>query len=248
MSNGKKTRLSSWRKVGAAVAIAVCTSLSTHSARACWFDPIIFDPQSLTEHIQQAASLVQQVTSAATYIQNQLKELGKLGQAVSPQVNVTALTQAMNPNTYGAKDATAQVTTQFPTSPAALSPAQVDALRQQWNQEERAALVEDRQLQNDVYQEMNTTKGQVQAVVVASNNAPGETATIQAHNDLLAVLSEELNAYQALKVSRAGLKAEALARQQSESAYHQAQAAAVMKDFYTPPRGTSQVSGYFSNQ
>ena len=55
-------------------------------AAACWFDPIIFDPQALVQNVQKVVQLVQQVESAAQQIQNQLRELARLDSSVAPDV------------------------------------------------------------------------------------------------------------------------------------------------------------------
>ena len=92
-----------------------------------------------------------------------------------------------------------------------------------WTDDQRQSLAENRQLQNQVYQDMDTTTQQVQDIVDASNSASGETSAIQAHNDLLAVASGELAKLQSLKLARSRLRTEKLAQQQSESSYAEAE-------------------------
>jgi P-type conjugative transfer protein TrbJ len=109
-------------------------------------------------------------------------------------------------------------------------------------------VVENRQLENQVYRDMDTTRQQVQAIVEASNSAPGETAAIQAHNDLLAVASGELAKLQALKAAHARLNTERQARQQSELSYATAEEGRVRADWSNPTPPSQTVVDPFQNQ
>ena len=116
-----------------------------------------------------------------------------------------------------------------------------------WTTDLQQARNENRRIENQVYQDMNTTSQQVQAIVQASNSAPGETAAAQAHNDLLAVESGELAKLQALKVARSQLTTERLARQQSELSYAAAEQSRVSADSDNPTPPTETVVDPFQN-
>lgn len=67
--------------VGAALALG-----PVRRAAACWYDPIIFDPQALVQNVQKVAQFVQQVEAAAQQVQNQLHDLAHLDSGVAPNV------------------------------------------------------------------------------------------------------------------------------------------------------------------
>ncbi len=210
---------------------AVCAagSLSPSVARACWFDPIIFDPQNFTERVMQFQQLLQQVSAAKTQIANQLKTLGKLQgiAGLNPLQSVQQLQSQLQASVYQSQNPASALQSQYPLQ--APSAADYQQLQQQWTQGYRQVLVENRQVEDAVYRQMPQTTSQIQQIVTASNSAPGETAAIQAHNDLLAVLSSELASMEALRATRLRAKVETRARKQSEDAYTVAQGSAVLQ-------------------
>ena len=127
---------------------------------------------------------------------------------------------------YSTANPASQLDTRYPADMSNATWAQYQSDESTWTDNQRQALVENRQLQNQVYQDMDTTTQQVQDIVDASNSASGETSAIQAHNDLLAVASGELAKLQSLKLARSRLKTEKLAQQQSELSYSRSRTAA----------------------
>src|ERR1700722_4119532 len=116
-----------------------------------------------------------------------------------------------------------------------------------WTANQRQAVTENRQLQNQIYRDMDTTTQQVQNIVDGSNSASGETSAIQAHNDLLAVASGELAKLQSLKLARSRLRTEKLAQQQSESSYAEAERQRVRNGWDNPAPPTQTVVDPFQN-
>ena len=108
-------------------------------------------------------------------------------------------------------------------------------------------MIENRQVQNKVGQDMDATRQQVRQVVGASNAAPGETAAAQAHDDLLAIASGELSKLQALRVARSRLRTERLAREESESAYAAAEKSLVRSGWSSPAPPSGTVADPFQN-
>ncbi|HTW63554.1 MAG TPA: hypothetical protein VME17_03015, partial [Bryobacteraceae bacterium] len=125
--------------------------------------------------------------------------------------------------------------------------AQYQSDESTWTDNQRQSLVENRQLENQVYQDMDTTTQQVQDIVDASNSASGETSAVQAHNDLLAVASGELAKLQSLRVARSRLKTEQLAQQQSESSFAEAERQRVRTGWDNPAPPTETVVDPFQN-
>jgi len=233
------------RKALAALALAAATAMALGPARraaACWFDPIIFDPQIYAQNALQVAQVGEQVDAASQQIQNQLQELAHLGSGVTP--NVPAVVQGiagqLNASLYGTTSPVGQLDSRFPADMSNVTWGQFQSNQATWASDQRQALVENRQLEDQVYRDMETTRQQVQGIVNASNAAPGETAAAQAHNDLMAVASGELAKLQTLKAARSRVKTERLALQQSELSYGAAEQSRVRAgwDDPTPPSRT----------
>ena len=218
-------------------------------AAACWFDPIIFDPSALVEHVQQVVQLGQQISAAVQQVQNQVLELAHLSPSVAPSVPaiVAGVQGQLDASLYNTPTPANQLDTRYPPDVSNATWGQYQSDQSTWTANERQALVENRQLENQVYRDMTPTRQQVQAIVEASNSASGETSTIQAHNDLLAVASGELAKLQALKAARSRLKTESLARRQSELSYAAAERGRVRSNWESPPPPTGSLADPFQN-
>ncbi len=239
-------------KVTAILALAVGGVMALGPARraeASWFDPIIFDPWAFTEHVGQVAQLGEQISAAVQQVQNQIQELAHLGGDVAPneQTIISGLQNQLDGSLYSTPSPENQLDIRYPADMSSVTWAQYQSDETIWTGDQRQALVENRQLENQVYRDMATTRQQVQEIVEASNSAPGETAAIQAHDDLLAVVSGELAKLQALKTARSRLKSERLAEQQSELSYAEAERQRVRADWDSPAPPTETVSDPFQN-
>jgi conjugal transfer/entry exclusion protein len=214
-------------------------SLATipRSALALFGFDIIFDPTNFAENVRQVAQLVEQIAKFKQQIKNELKMLAHLG--VSELSGMTRAVQRVEQvlldsgeyaNPHPAGDVNARYPMDFGNSPREV----IERLQPAWNDTYRQVLAENRGVQNEVYSDMDATGERVTALVEASNNAEGVTSAVQAHNELLAAASTELSKLQALKVTRARMKTERLARDQSDLAYRRARRDAAMQDAVAP--------------
>jgi P-type conjugative transfer protein TrbJ len=112
-------------------------------------------------------------------------------------------------------------------------------LRQQWLDAERKELIQAQTLHNRVVNEMPNTQSRVAEIVRRSNSAPGQTAVLQASNEMLATLAGQLQALQALEVSETRIELEENARRQAEVAFQEQRRAALMRNW---PVSASQKS------
>nr|AQQ74850.1 hypothetical protein [uncultured bacterium] len=228
-----------WRKpllTSVAVAALVLATLPRPAWALFGFD-IIFDPSNFAQNVMQVARLAEQIAKYRQELENDLKmlahlsisELSGMTQAVQHvEQALTAGGEYTNPNPAG--DLTSRYPTDFGNAPRDV----IEHLQPAWNDTYRQALAENRQVQNQVYSDMDATGERVTALVGASNNAEGVTSAVQAHNELLAAASTELSKLHALKVTRARMKTERLAREQSDLAYRRARRDAVMQDADAP--------------
>lgn len=245
----KKRPMSGLARKAAGVALAAGLTVLAlgRPAHACWWDPIVFDPQALVQHVQQVAQAVQQVRLTADQIRNQLGALAHLDDSAAPDVRgtVAEVRSRLDDGLYETVDPAVQLRDRFPTDFTSVSADQYWTLQATWAETSRAALTENREVENEVYRQMSDTTEQVRRIVEASNAAPGETAAVQAHNDLLAVLSGELSKLQALRVARGRAKVERVARGQSELAYGRAERARVRHGWDAAPTPAGAVADTF---
>lgn len=240
------------RKAAAILALAAGGVLAfgpVRRAAACWYDPIIFDPSALAEHVQQVVHVGQQISAAIQQVQNQLHDLAHLnrGVALNDRSIISGVRGQLDSSLYETPAPANQLNTRYPDDLRSATWQQYQSDQSTWTRNERQAMVENRQVENQVCRDMDPTRQQVQAIVEASNSAPGETSAIQAHNDLLAVASGELAKIQALKAARCRLKTEKLARRQSELSYAAAERDRARGEWENPAPPTGSVADPFQN-
>lgn len=80
--------------------------------------------------------------------------------------------------------------------------AELEAKKREWLAEQQSKTREAMQMQSQIKQNMGQTNAAVAATVRASQAAPGQTAAIQASNQLLAVLSSQVQELQAVLIAQ----------------------------------------------
>ena len=228
-----------WRK--AVIAAALGTSLMVAAPAMALFGGIVFDPSNFIEHILAVAASVQQLARMESQLQIQEKMLANLGSNAWPNMaqsmqDTSIILQAGGRFTGGNPDA--QMASNEPlsfgngsTSPNSMAMA---TLRTQWDQNNRASVIQNRLLENQIVANMPSDSQQIGGIVAASNRAPGLTAAIEAHNQLLANLSVQVGRIIALKVAKNRLRTQLSAQHQSRHAYHAAVRHWVMHDWNNP--------------
>ena len=155
---------------------------------------IVLDPIALVENVLKVVDIGEQIDAVVQQVENQVKELEHLNLSTVPNIAgiVSGVEGQLESSLYSTPNPASQLDTRYPADMTSATWAQYQSNESTWTDNQRQALVENRQLQNQVYQDMDTTAQQVQGIVDASNSASGETSAVQAHNDLLAVASGEL--------------------------------------------------------
>jgi P-type conjugative transfer protein TrbJ len=244
-------RLRQRRKVLTVVFLATGATmvfLPARRADAFLFD-IVLDPIALVENVLKVVDLGEQIDAVVQQVENQIKELEHLNLSAVPNVAgiVSGLEGQLESSLYSAPNPAGQLDTRYPADMTNTTWAQYQSDESTWTNNRRQALVENRQVQNEVFRDMDTTMSQVRRIVHSSNSAPGETAAIQAHNDLLAVASAEAAKLQALRLARSRLRTEQLAQEQSELSYAQAERARVRNGWDDPAPPTETVVDPFQD-
>jgi P-type conjugative transfer protein TrbJ len=215
---------------------------------------IVFDPTNYAKAVEQLRQDVQMVTELRTQIQNQLQMIQNWGFS-----QLTSILQSMDGLRSVFDDArdvyasvsspVEQLKTLFPESPATfatMAESQVADLRQQWQERGRAALVENRNVQNQVQQDLAPTADRIQQYVEKSNAAPGVTAAVQAGNEELATVVAQVQALQALEITDGRTDAELQAQLQAEDAYGIAEGQKVLQGMGNHSKSTNRVQNPFA--
>ena len=204
--------------------------------RTSWGFGIVFDPAIYAKNIQQVAQAYQEISILQQQLQQEEAMLASLNISILPQLTAAEnqLAAIANQPVYQVQNVQASVDTAYPLNFANMSSSQVLALQQQWQQSQRATLVENRQVQDQVVQQIPATTSQVGQLVAASNSAPGATAAVQAGNQIVATLANQMQQLEVLEASDQRTLVQKQAIRQSQAAYADAQRQAVMSDWNTP--------------
>jgi P-type conjugative transfer protein TrbJ len=217
-------------------AIAVSAMITLTVPTTSWGFGIVFDPAIYAKNIQQVQQDIQMLQIMQQQLQQEEMMLASININMFPQLNASMyqLQAIIEQPAYLAANVQAVVSTDYPLNFANVSNTQMLALQQQWQQNQRSALVENRQIQNQIVAQMPATSSQVGQLVAASNSAPGATSALQAGNQIVATLAGQLQELEALEASNQRTSAQRQAIYQSQRAYADQQRAAVMRDWNTP--------------
>lgn len=201
---------------GLTISVALCSAPAPAQI-------IVSDPQSLGQLVQSYAQQGQQLIQLQNQLTAQLNMLKSLGSDITPNVGIlinqtqSALANLQYTNQTGAALNT-QINTAYSTNFATSTPDQITAQIEQQQAAQRQVTLQAMNVQNQVISNAPMLEAQVQAATSASNAAAGPTGAIQATNQLLAALSQQMADIQALLASMASVAYnQALLQQQTQS-------------------------------
>jgi P-type conjugative transfer protein TrbJ len=222
----------------AAGLVALCCSAPS----SAWFvlPYLVFDAQRFAQQALAIRNEVQWIESLARHLENDVRMLRQLDysnlggwttglqRVESAVARIEALSN--EPNRMGQ-----HIEQNWPIdwSGDAAEHSRYASARDAWLARGRATLIDCRAVQNGIVAEMSAVKSRVGDLVEHSNAAGGTTAVLQARTQLNGELSGELSKLQALRLSRAILRSERIAREQSEMAR-----AAAVRDWLMRRDGT----------
>lgn len=198
------------------------------------FGDIIFDPANFAKNVQQVVALLRQIEQAGEQIRQHRLMLAHLRASVAQ-----ALAQSGESFHISlAEGAGGSIEPQYPIDFPTTTPAWLDVKRSEWNTLQRQQLLHERDVLLHVHDQMQPTQNRVAWVIEASNGIgaphgkpPGQVAVAQAHEELLALYSGEVDKLLAIRALRARRHADRLAQRQSEAAYQQARRRDLMIDW-----------------
>jgi P-type conjugative transfer protein TrbJ len=216
------------------------------------YDPNWCEEQALNiaQHALQLQNQLSQIANLQSQTEAQQKSLQALGSdATSPTlatINTAAakiLAQATGIGFNSASSGAAFAAAYPPSSTVAgFNNTQLSAALGAWQSNTAAALNTAVQVQNAVAQARASTTTAIQSAVTASNAAPGDTAAVQATNQLLAAITTQLGQLQDILVTEGQAQTAVDAAQQGAAGAAQAAAAqssAATAHTLAPPPGVS---------
>jgi type IV secretion system protein TrbJ len=217
------------RKIGSLL-LAVAIFVAPGSALAQFgLGTTVYDPAAVTQLINQVNQQVQMLNSLATQVQQGQAMLNPLGSNVVPglssllQNTQQLMTKLNNISNTGASLQSA-LSTQYPTDFSNLQSvsgilSKLSAMQTQT----RSAMQQSMALQNQVAGNQGQISGAMASAVTASNDASGPTAAIQATNQILATLSQQIADLQSILIAH--MRAEDAERMNNQSVQNSTSAA-----------------------
>jgi P-type conjugative transfer protein TrbJ len=206
----------------------------------------VIDLKSILQAEQQVSQGLTQIQRLESQLSNQAAMLQHLQTDITGPIaqitgQATAILQQAQGIGYGAQNVAQQYASLYPTTMPGASLASTQASLATWRQNNALALQDALRMQNQIAQGQPTTSAQVASAVTASQGAAGQTAAIQASNQLLATVSAQLTQLQNLLITQARAE-QTLAAQAAAS---QAAGAADSQRFWatTPPASRVQNPG-----
>jgi P-type conjugative transfer protein TrbJ len=188
--------------------MGACLLIGLTTASGVRAQMTVYDPTGLAQMIKQVQQGLQQVQALQSQLTQQARMLQGLGVDVTGPLRdiagqATSLLQQARGLGYQAASISQGFSDLYPSDLSGLSPKDLAARLAAWSQNSRQTLQEAMQVQNQIVQAQATTAGAVGAAVGASQSAAGQTAAVQATNQLLAVLSTQLTQLQTLLITQA---------------------------------------------
>ncbi|MCO6439398.1 MAG: hypothetical protein J5J06_20095 [Phycisphaerae bacterium] len=198
------------------------------------FGDIIFDPANFAKNVQQVVALLRQIEQASEQIRQHRLMLAHLRASVAEALTLAGQTF----HDHLSEGAGGSIEPRYPIGFPTTTPAWLDVKRPEWNALQRQQLLHERDVVQHVHDQMQPTQNRVAVIVEASNGIgapsgkpPGQVAVAQAHEELLALYSGEVDKLLAIRSLRAMRHADRLAQRQSEAAYQQARRRDLMIDW-----------------
>ena len=183
----------------------------------------VIDPTAIAQAIKQVTQQLQQIQQLQAQLTNQVAMLQKLGTDVTgPLQSITSqatqLLQQAQGIGYNSQNLSQQYSQVYPANMQGMSFAQITQALTGWQTNSRQTLQQAMATQNQIVQAQPVTAKAVNGAVAASQGAAGQTAAIQATNQLLAALSTQLTQLQNILITQGRAEQTAAAQAQAAQA------------------------------
>lgn len=214
---------------GTGAALGLVLSAASACAQAYEvYDPWTYQEQAITysQAVEQVSNGVSQLTQLQNQLQAEQSMLQNLGSdSTSGTVgtinnNALQILQQAQGIGFNSANAGSAFASAYPTSAtvAGFNNTQLSAALSTWQTNNAAALKTAAAMQGQTAANQQATATAVQNAVNASNAAPGQTAAVQATNQLLAAVASQLAQLQAILVTQAQAQATLAAQTQADTA------------------------------
>lgn len=189
---------------GALIISALTTTALTSPAQAQF---AVVDVRAIAQALKQVEQGAQQVANLRQQVAAQQQMLAKLGANISPELtnivgDATSIMKSAQGIGYGAKNLTNQLDSIYPKDMAGSTWDQILREQNKWQNQSRQTRQEAMEAQNAIVNSQERTQRAVERTVAASQSAAGQTAAVQATNQLLAALSTQLTGLQTLLLTQ----------------------------------------------
>jgi P-type conjugative transfer protein TrbJ len=198
---------------------------------------IVFDPTNFGANVDQVLHTLEILSRLDQQIRNQYRMLQNWRFTRLDQLLAAMLAIRQTLDQAGALDLSGRYPIGAPAY-AARDAEAMEALRRQWLESQRTAVLHTQALQNRTVSEMPGTQARIGEYVRRSNSAPGQTAVLQAGNETLATMTAQVQHLQALEIAQTRIELEEDAHRQAQAAFHRQRRDAMMRDWPPNPNVT----------
>lgn len=186
----------------ASVAAIAVTPIAPASAQLA-----VIDVRAIAQQLKSVQQGLQQIEQLKAQVSNQQNMLRKLGSNISPELgdivaDATSVMKSANGIGYSAKNLTRDLDSIYPKDLMGENWGQILARQSDWEQRSRDTRREAMEAQNAIAASQGRTQNAVNSAVSASQSAAGQTAAVQATNQLLAAVSTQLTGLQTLLMTQ----------------------------------------------
>lgn len=191
---------------GALAVAAVATTALTPIAPA-QAQMAVVDVRAIAQQLKAVQQGLQQLQQLQQQTANSQSMLQKLGSNISPELgsivgDATSIMKSAQGIGYSAKSVTSQMDSMYPKSMLGMSWDQIASATTAMSNASRQTRQEAFEAQNAIVDSQTRTQNAVSGAVSASQAAAGQTAALQATNQLLAALSTQLTGLQTLLLTQ----------------------------------------------
>jgi P-type conjugative transfer protein TrbJ len=208
--------------LASALAVTLCTATVTPSQAQFGFGSVVYDPTAVGQLITQVNNQVQMLNNMIQQVQQGTAMLNPLGSNILPGLSaLTQNTQSLisNLNNIGSMGSslTSALSSQYPTDFSNLqSVSAILAKLSAMQTQTRSAMQSSIEMQNLIAANQPQISGAMSSAVTASNAASGPTGALQATNQILATLSQQMADLQNILIAH--MRAEDAERMNAQSA------------------------------
>ncbi|WP_158912762.1 conjugal transfer protein TrbJ [Caulobacter sp. S45] len=207
----------------------------------------VYDPATYGQMLSQVSNSLKQISQMETQITQAESMLASIpGDVTGPFLQIRNQALQIMQQAQGLGYQTANLAsgfnTAYPTSMTGQSATQINAALADWQARTRQTLQDAMAMQNQVVAGQATTSSAVSSAVTLSQAAGGQTAAVQATNQLLATVSTQLTQLQNLLMTTARAAQTAQAEQQAQTAAAQAESTRALT--YTAPASRITNAGH----